>query len=74
MYTLNGSVVRLVGELSYLHCLHGCIAAYSILYSKFGLVSCIDLFLDVSDGQLRCKINRKVHVGKDQEKAQSEKD
>ena len=35
-----------------------CIAAYWILYSEFGLVSCIDLFFDVSDGQFRCKINR----------------
>ena len=34
-----------------------CIAAYWILYSELGLVSCIDLFFDVSDGQLRCKIN-----------------
>ena len=51
MYTLNGSLVQLVGELS-------CIAAYWILYSEFGLVSCIDLFFDVSDGQFRCKINR----------------
>ena len=51
MYTLNRSVVWLFGELS-------CIAAYWILYSEFGLVSCIDLFYDVSDGQFRCKINR----------------
>ena len=51
MYTLDGSVVRLVGELS-------CIAAYWILYNEFGRVSCIDLFFDVSDGQFRCKINR----------------
>ena len=51
MYTLNGSVMRLVGELS-------CIAAYWILYSEFGLVSCIDLFFDASDGQFRCKISR----------------
>ena len=29
-----------------------------ILYSEFGLVSCIDLFFDVSDGQFRCEINR----------------
>ena len=35
-----------------------CIAAYWILYSEFGLVSCIDLFFDVSDGQFRCKMNR----------------
>ena len=48
MYTLNGSVVRLVGELS-------CIAACWILYTEFGLVSCIDLFFN---GQFRCKINR----------------
>ena len=51
MYTLNGSVVRLVGELS-------CIAAYWIRYSEYGLASCIDLFFDVSDGQFRSKINR----------------
>ena len=51
MYTLNGSVVRLVGELSY-------IAAYWILYSEFGLVSLSIYFFDVSDGQFRCKINR----------------
>ena len=35
-----------------------CIAAYWILYSEFGLVSCNDLFFDVSNGQLRCKVNR----------------
>ena len=35
-----------------------CIAAYWILYGELGLVSCIDLFFDVSDGQFRCKINR----------------
>ena len=31
-------------------------------------------FFVVSDDQFRCKINRKVQVGKDPEKAQSEKD
>ena len=34
-----------------------CIAAFWILYSEFGLVSYINLFFDVSDGQYRCKIN-----------------
>ena len=28
------------------------------MYSEFRLVSCIDLFFDVIDGQFRCKINR----------------
>ena len=37
MYKQNGLMVRLVDELS-------CIAAYWILYSEFGLVSCIDIF------------------------------
>ena len=52
--TLNGSVVRLVGDLSHLH-VHSIIyiAAYWILYSEFGLVTCIYLFFDVSDSQFR---------------------
>ena len=60
MYTLNGSVVRLFGELS-------CIAAHWILYSEFGLVSCIDLFFDVNlDVKLiHCRTSSKVeHSGK----------
>ena len=34
------------------------IAAYWILFSEFGLVSRIGSFFDVSDGQLKCEINR----------------
>ena len=52
--TYTGSMVRLVGELSDLHCLHEIDSVQLI----FGLVSRIGSFFDVSDGQLRCKINR----------------
>ena len=44
MYPLNGSVVRLVGELSISLVDRMCIAAYWILYSELGLVSRIDFF------------------------------
>ena len=42
MYIPNESVVRLVGLITIVYRI--CIAAYWILYSEFGLVSCIDFF------------------------------
>ena len=50
MYTLNGSVVRLV--------LSPLFTGYVLLHIGFCTVNLDDLFFDVSDGQFRCKINR----------------